>query len=615
MRLPQPPDLRAPGRFALAALAAGLVAATILWVRVTPHLGATLGDTDDATRLVLVRDLLAGRGWFDQRVVRLQPPQGVFLHWSRLLDGGIAGWNLMWRTVLAPARAEWMTRATWPLLWVVAASAAALAWARGLAGATLRPLAGRTGLASTAVLAAGVLCVFNLELYWAQFQPGRIDHHDVQITLALIAAAGATPSGRGRAGAVVAGAATGLGLAIGLEALVFEVAIAASFGLRLLLDRREAPRTMAYGATLAAAVALAFLAQTPPARWGVAACDALGLNLLAGAAAGGLALAGAAALGARRGWGWRLGLLAAGGGLSLAVYLALDPHCLRGPFADVDPRMKPFWLDHVQEQRPWPVMWRQERASAVSIVVFTAMGALAWALTGALSRRWRTPGWWLSGALLALGNAAAWSYFRMDAYAMWFAIPPLAVLAAEVAGRLPRRGGVVALLIVAILLSPTLAVGAALAALHLAPWQRQKTRHGGGPADYCYTAGAYAFLSRQPAGLTVSEIDLGPFVLAHTPSSSLAAPYHRMSRGVMAMRAIETAPADGEAQALARAAGASYLLECRVHANHSDRDHLGPETLQRRLDRGLPPAWLERISPPGQAIEVYRPRPPDGAVR
>lgn len=608
MRLPQPPDLRAPGRFALAALAAGLAAAAILWVRVTPHLGATLGDTDDATRLVLVRDLLAGRGWFDQRVVRLQPPQGVQLHWSRLLDGGIAAWDLLWRAVLPPARAEWMTRATWPLLWVFAASAAALAWARGLAGATLRPLAGRTGLASMAVLAAGVLCAFNLELYWAQFQPGRIDHHDVQITLALVAAAGAMQAGRGRAGAVAAGAATGLGLAIGLEALVFEAAIAASFGLRLLLDRREAPRALAYGATLAAAVALAFLAQTPPARWGVAACDALGVNLLAGAVAGGLALAAAASLGARRGWAWRLGLLAAGAGLSLAVYLALDPHCLRGPFADVDPRMKPFWLDHVQEQRAWPVLWRQERDSAVSIAVFTAIGALAWALTGVLSRRWRTPAWWLSGALLALGDAAAWRYFRMDAYAMWFAVPFLAVLAAEIAGRLPRRGGVVALLIVAILLSPTLAVGGALIALKHSPWRTAPRR--GGPPDTCYTAGAYAFLSRQPPGLTVSEIDLGPFVLAHTASSALAAPYHRMSRGVMAMRAIETAPADGEAQVLARAAGASYLLECRVHANHSDRDNLGPDTLQRRLDRGLPPAWLERVSPPGQALEVYRPRPP-----
>ena len=38
--------------------------------------GWTLGDPDDALRLSMVRDLVHGRGWFDQRVDRLQPPLG-----------------------------------------------------------------------------------------------------------------------------------------------------------------------------------------------------------------------------------------------------------------------------------------------------------------------------------------------------------------------------------------------------------------------------------------------------------------------------------------------------------------------------------------------------------
>ncbi|MBE7219095.1 MAG: hypothetical protein INR64_11540, partial [Caulobacteraceae bacterium] len=249
MRIPQPPDLRSPGRLALTVLAAGGLVCAFLWAVATPHLGPNLGDTDDATRLVLVRDLLAGRGWFDQRITRLQPPEGVYLHWSRLLDGGIAAWETGWRLVLPPARAEWMTRATWPLLWVLAAVAATLVEARALAGVTGRVVR-RRPLAAMAVLAAAVICVVDLQLYWAQFQPGRIDHHDVQITLALVAAAGGLQA-RGRAGAVVAGLATGLGLAIGLEALIFETAVAAAFGARLLFDRREAGRTGAYGLALA----------------------------------------------------------------------------------------------------------------------------------------------------------------------------------------------------------------------------------------------------------------------------------------------------------------------------------------------------------------------------
>jgi hypothetical protein len=38
--------------------------------------------TDDAMRLVEVRDLLAGQAWFDLTQHRLDPPQGSLMHWS-----------------------------------------------------------------------------------------------------------------------------------------------------------------------------------------------------------------------------------------------------------------------------------------------------------------------------------------------------------------------------------------------------------------------------------------------------------------------------------------------------------------------------------------------------
>ena len=42
-------------------------------------------STDDAMRLVEVRDLINGQGWFDLRQYRLNPP-GVLMHWSRVID-------------------------------------------------------------------------------------------------------------------------------------------------------------------------------------------------------------------------------------------------------------------------------------------------------------------------------------------------------------------------------------------------------------------------------------------------------------------------------------------------------------------------------------------------
>ena len=50
-----------------------------------------LGDTDDNMRMMQVRGLLHGQGWFDLRQYRLNPPFGANIHWSRLVDLPIAG--------------------------------------------------------------------------------------------------------------------------------------------------------------------------------------------------------------------------------------------------------------------------------------------------------------------------------------------------------------------------------------------------------------------------------------------------------------------------------------------------------------------------------------------
>ena len=122
-------------------------------------------------------------------------------------------------------------------------------------------------------------------------------------------------------------------------------------------------------------------------------------------------------------------------------------------------------------------------------------------------------------------------------------------------------------------------------------------------------------LARAPKGLTVSEIDLGPFVLAHTPSSSLSGPYHRLSWGIMAARSILSAP-DKVALQRARSLGVTYVLECPVHRDHADRAGLPADALQARLDRGIAPDWLQAMTPLTAPIVVYRivdPSPPPPA--
>ena len=55
-----------------------------------PTLTAATGDNDSMLRLVEIRDLIAGQGWFDLHQYRMGPQGGFVMHWSRLVDAPIA---------------------------------------------------------------------------------------------------------------------------------------------------------------------------------------------------------------------------------------------------------------------------------------------------------------------------------------------------------------------------------------------------------------------------------------------------------------------------------------------------------------------------------------------
>ena len=607
------PDFGARWRLAFLTLAVTVIVGVWLGVAHWDELDTGYGDTDDATRLVAVRALLDGRGWFDQLVTRFQPPVGVWMHWSRLLDGGIAGLDRLFRLALSAPDAEFATRFTWPLLWTLPAVWASLLGARRL---------GLGVLNNAAVLVAAVILASDIGLY-IQFRPGRIDHHDVQMTCAFLGLAGAMQRERAVWGAVLAGLATALGTAVGLEGLVFSAAIGAMLALRFGFDRTTAGPAAAYGASLALATALAFAVQTPPWRWGVEACDALALNLVAAVVVAGLGLAALARFGAGLRRPARLGLLALLGAASGAVYLALYPHCLHGVFADVDPRIRPIWLDYVQEVRPIRLVLKKNLADGAGHIAIWALGGVAWLLLGLRRERRRDFAWQLNGVLLALGTIAGASALRMTGYAEWFAVPAIAAAAAEVLAWAGYRNWL-AVLLAAAVATPITAQGMAETLTNrIAPLLASKpakavahpaTRKGRAPVDRCFDDAAFDRLDdAAPAGIVLSEVDLGPFVLANTDHSALAAPYHRMGWGILRAHAILKAPADGASADLARQAGIGYVLECRLHSGHGDRVDMARSALQKRLDAGRPPAWLQPLSPAGEPLQVYRVLPP-GAV-
>ena len=211
----------------------------------------TLLDTDDAMRLVQMRDWLAGQGWYDLTQRRLAG--GYKSHWSRLIDAGLAGTLRVFSLFTEPAMAERLMRTVWPMLWLLPTmgGAAAIAWR----------IAGRD-----AALIALLLGVLGFHALY-QFRPGRIDHHNVQIALSMLLVAATVWSDRARWAAAAAGAITGLALAIGLECLPYLVVCGAAFALRYTLDASAARAARDYGLALTVSSLVGFFAVVGPAHW------------------------------------------------------------------------------------------------------------------------------------------------------------------------------------------------------------------------------------------------------------------------------------------------------------------------------------------------------------
>jgi hypothetical protein len=586
------PELRST-RALLAVMAAAFVAAVILLVLASlPLYLKGYGDTDDAVRLVLVRELASGQAaWYHPEILRLQFPTGGLMHWSRLVDGGIAAVDRLLALILPAPAAEAATRALWPLLWLPPAIGAACAAARRLAG-------------SPGLFVAGLLAALSLPAL-EQFRLGRIDHHNVQIVLCLVATSAAMAADRNWRIAALAGLASGLGLAIGTEAIFFHALVGAAFALQLFAGRPGADSAArAYGLALGAGIVLIFLLQTPPRLWGVSVCDTLGVNLVAAAALGGLGLAAAAF--APSGTARRVLTLAAGA-LAAVAYVVLHPSCLHGPMGDTPPVISAY-VDQMTEMRPFWEAWQRDHLSC-AVLIAPVLAAVAAPLLLARDGRSRRPEWLLLAALLYLSLGLGLLHIRLLSYANWFAIPIVAAAVAEVAGLWRRL--LVPTVLVAVLVSPAPAAAAIAGLASLA--DRPAPAAAPAPATAsgavkCADHAAFDRLRRQPAGLALADPDLGPFILAETPHAVLAGPYHRLVPGLSETFRLFSEPLDSARRDL-NARRVAYVVSCPDEANKTDHAMIGPNGLLGALDRRSPPAWLVPLSSPDDRLQVYALRP------
>ena len=578
---------RGPNFAVLVGLAWLLIAVDLI-IKQWAGTALTLSDTDDAMRLVEVRDFLNGQGWFDMHQPRLGPPAGYDSHWSRLIDAGLAGLFLAFHQVVDTALAERLMRVVWPLLWLIPTilGAAAIAWR----------IAGRDAAIVTLLFAVIGLPAFE------QFVPGRIDHHNAQIALAVAVVAATVWSNRVRGAAVAAGALTGLALAIGLENLVFIAMCGAAFALRYVADRAAAPMLARYGWSLAASAIVAFVVIVGPDRWATTECDAIAINWAAPVVIAGVLMGLAGARLASDHVAIRAVAMAATAAAAGLAFVLIEPRCLGGPFGMTDPQLRTLWLSHIAEMQPLSAISRKSPVIVAALAAFPALAAVATLL---LARELRRDfAFLVAAAVLLVACGLTVAVAKMSMYAMWLGMPLVAVFALRIFARLHLEN-LVARAVAAMLLTPALVSGFAIAAVQAAgspPVEERDSRVLAG----CFKTASYAQLARLPRGVIATEPDYGSFILALTPHAAVAAPYHRLADGILATHRIFTSPPDVARDELRRF-GATYVVTCGKYVppglSAADR----AASLWGRLQAGAPPDWLTPVpAAPGDVFQVYR---------
>jgi hypothetical protein len=541
-----------------------------------------LSDTDDNMRFAQVQALLQGQGWFDLRQHRMDPPTGVSIHWSRLVDLPIAALMLLIQPFAGGQEAARWSCAIAPML----------AFGPALYGMmlTARRLVDRWAF----LLAAAILvCASTSMLMW---MPLRVDHHGWQLASLIITVAGMADEKQTRGG-LTAGFATAFSLAIGLELLPYLAVTGALITLWWMIDGGQAARLRAYGASLAGGTAIGYVAfgsfdNAQPL------CDALTPVYLSTLLFTGGLLVALASLPFAQRWMRIVAALVAAGAIC-GGYVWAWPQCLGRP-EHISPEVERLWFSHIREAKPlYEHGWRIAFPT-LSLSIIGVVGAavtlwrerktdrfMPWLLVSLLSLFaalllfWQTragPSSQLLGAIGATG--LGWPMLR------WTLAHRLMLV---------RVFGSVAVFIL---------VSGAFAGLivQYTPQHVTVYRHKVDIANRrCPTLPALRPIAALPPQTILTFIDLGPRLLSVTKHSAVAGPYHRGGDAILDVQHSFRATDPEVAHEVMRRHGATLLLLCPGMSESTVYASEAPKGFYVQLNGGQVPAWLQPVPLPADS--------------
>jgi hypothetical protein len=567
------------------ALAAMIFLSVVVVSLIKGRLGQPGPDGDDVMRLVQIKDLLAGQGWFDLFQYRLGPQGGTLMHWSRIPDVPILTLTALFDLFLPRETAlAWAITAWPPLSLLIVLAGLALA-ARHLGDGKL--------LVFTFIVALPVLFAHF------RFLSGAIDHHNLQLGFLAVAVGASLDRLVAPRSMALSAVMLALSVAVGIELYPFVAVLCGFHALDWAIRGENVRRgTVAFGAMLAVAIAVCFFGTVPPSHWGRVYCDSLSIISFLALAIGGGGLALSAMF--LSGYSLRVrlvGLVAVGAACGV-VFVFQGPQCLANPLDVLAPDVREIWFNSITEARP---MFAQGGGhwTFIAYAMGTSLVGLAASVRGVL-RGGDTRTHLLFALLLSLGIILMLYQVRFYVFASLLAIVPCAMWVMQVydAGR-KEGGNRVAYLAPLVLANPALW---ALPPTLLVPPEAKAEK------GACLSEDTLTALNSVPPGMILSDANVGALLLNQTAHSVMSANYHRDTAGIAASLKAFGLPPD-EVPALLAENQVDYVLMCPGAAEITTFSRLRPDGFLARLSAGDVPEWLQPVAPVSPGVSsghLYR---------
>ncbi len=557
-----------------------------------PLLHGALSDPDDYLYLTQAMDWLHGQGWFDLIQHRMNPPTGTYIHFSHILSGFYGCLIFPLRFFLGTTKAAMTVAIIIPIIYLLFFIFA------------IHDLAGNF-IEKKGIFLVDFISLFSTAILF-EFKPGHLDHHGLEILLAVAAAgflARMTLQPARQIWAILAALTLAFALAIGLEILPFYLVCATWVGLQSIFRGKAAVKNAyAFGVVLFA-VSLFLLTVTRPVGM-LFQVDvqvySITYALLAGSI--GLCFTGIALADrlsyryARHAAGFLLALLTG------AVFICVFPEMSAGPYGGTNPALLHLIVDN--ESESWPLAKLKGIGVMMSLWPLIALAASCVFITKEkkIAHRWL---WGLFA--LVLGVCIPLSFFyecRFQNYVETFAVIPLAYAIWNDWNKLsvlrsPKQSLRLVRLVILLVIGPA-------ALLTFASTRDHEKSEASTDASNCNLHDVADLLNNPKhygdhSRIIINSMDQGAGLLFLTPHAVLASPFHMDKSGNLDTLAFFTTHDPDEAHAIAKRRGAELVLFCNLPSQMipytPDGNADDPYFIQQ-LSMGRIPNWLKPIKSP-----------------